>query len=417
MSSSATLRYWWWGEEEAPGLGGWLAKTIDAFQAENPDVRIDAEHEAMLDVVPRFTEAAAAGAPPDLQFLWNGIYHIENAWRGYLAPLDSLIPSDELDHMGATALSSFGGHCYRAGWYQIPVIWAVNRRILREAGVAEQDIPPQTWAQFLDQCERVRVAGQTPIVTGDRDGDFSVWWLTHFLVQQFDDPRDVAQLFLGGLDWRDEACHEHWRTLKQVWDAGYLNPDAPQLDLWAAFRRFCAGDGAFTLASGPMFADAVRSLGDDALVAVAPVTGPGKLAGLPIVDTQGLGIAQATAHPEAAAAFIRFMHQPKQLQRLWDEVSMLPANDTWTGGDCIDNAQFRKLWEWFRAGPSTLYIPDLMPVHFHFQGMAPIGKRIMAGEMDGAAAGAFAASVTREWSEGDPVEVAHYREWIDGLEI
>ena len=417
MSDTLTLRYWWWGEEEAPGLGSWLAKTIDAFQAENPHLRIDADHEAMLDVIPRFTQAAAGGTPPDLQFLWNGIYHIENAWRGYLAPLDSLIPTEELDHMGATPLSSFGGHCFRVGWYLIPVIWAVNRRILREAGVADRDIPPRTWTQFLKQCERVRAAGQTPIMTGDRDGDFSVWWLTHFLVQQFDDPRDVAQLFLGGLDWRDGAWHDHWRTLKQVWDAGYLNRDAPQLDLWTAFRNFCAGDGAFTLASGPMFADAARALGDDVLVAVAPVIGHGRLAGLPIVDTQGLGIAHASPHPEAAAAFIRFMHHPDQLQRLWDEVSVLPANDTWTGGDRIDHSQFRKLWDWFRAGPATVYIPDLMPVHFHFQGMAPIGKMIMAGDMDAASAAAFAASVAREWFERDPDEVAHYQEWIDGLDL
>ena len=417
MNDPVTLRYWWWGEDEAPGLGDWLVKTIAAFQAENPDLRVDAELEEMLDVIPRFARAAADGAPPDLQYLWNGIYHIENAWRGYLAPLDSFIPKDELDHMGATPLSTFDGHCYRAGWYLIPVIWAVNRRILRDAGVADEDIPPRTWTQFLDQCERVQAAGLTPIFTGDRDGDFSVWWLTHFLVQQFDDPRDIAQLFLGGLDWRDAAYCGHWHTLKQTWDAGYINSDAPELDLWTAFSRFCAGEGAFALASGPMFAEAARTLGDDVLVAVAPIVGHGALAGLPIVDTQGLGISQASRHPEAAAAFIRFMHKPAQLQRLWDEVGMLPANDSWVGGDRIDGAQFRQLWEWFRAGPSTVYIPDLMPVQFHFQGMAPIGKMIMSGDTDAAGAAAFAASVAREWFERDPDEVAHYREWIDGLEL
>ena len=58
-----------------------------------------------------------------------------------------------------------------------------------------------------------------------------------------------------------------------------------------------------------------------------------------------------------------------------------------------------------------------MPVHFHFEGMAPIGKMIMSGDMDGAGAGAFAASVAREWFERDRDEVAHYQEWIDGLEI
>ena len=39
-------------------------------------------------VISQFQTAAAAGKPPDIQFLWNGIYHMESVWLGYLRPLE-----------------------------------------------------------------------------------------------------------------------------------------------------------------------------------------------------------------------------------------------------------------------------------------------------------------------------------------
>ena len=409
------LSFWWWGEDEAAGLGRWLDETIQAFHAATPGVRVEAELEGMMEVVDRFTEAAAAGEPPDLQYFWNGIYHIENAWRGHIAPLDPLIPAAELAQMGGTPLSTYRSQTFRVGWYLIPVVWLANRRILLECGVDADAIPPRTWDDLLSQCARVKAAGHVPIETGDLEGDFSVWWLTHFLVQHFDRPGDVAQLFLEGLDWRDAPHYDQWDKLKQLWEAGYLNADAPTINLWESAKRFSEGQGAFTLASGPMFPACERALGDDVVVAVAPVSGRGALAGLPIVDTQGLGIANGSAHPKEAAQFLRFLHRSEPMDRLWEELRLLPANSSWSGGDHITHPQYRKMWEWFARGPSTLYVPDLMPVFFHFNGMAPLGKRIMAGELDGAGAAAHAAEVTRQWRARDAEEVEHYRVWIEGL--
>ena len=47
-------------------------------------------------VIPQFTTAAAAGEPPDIQFVFNGIYHMENVWLGYIQPLNGLVSDDML---------------------------------------------------------------------------------------------------------------------------------------------------------------------------------------------------------------------------------------------------------------------------------------------------------------------------------
>ena len=68
-------------------------------------------------VIPQFTEAAAAGEPPDVQFVFNGIYHMENVWLGYIQALNGLVPDDVLAQSGATVLSVYQGEQYRVGWY------------------------------------------------------------------------------------------------------------------------------------------------------------------------------------------------------------------------------------------------------------------------------------------------------------
>jgi hypothetical protein len=47
-------------------------------------------------VISQFQTAAAAGNAPDIQYLWNGIYHMESVWLGYVKGLKGLVKDDIL---------------------------------------------------------------------------------------------------------------------------------------------------------------------------------------------------------------------------------------------------------------------------------------------------------------------------------
>ena len=85
MPTGQTLKMWWWGENEAPGLEKWLTECVAKFKTE-----IRQHHRADHAGYDRgdlgIPDAAAAKNAPDLQFLWNGIYHMESVWLGYLDP-------------------------------------------------------------------------------------------------------------------------------------------------------------------------------------------------------------------------------------------------------------------------------------------------------------------------------------------
>src|SRR5882724_2910372 len=139
-ADSPTLNMWWWGEQELPGLQAFLDDSVKNYSAAT--VKTMLQDTAV--VISQFQTAAAAGNAPDIQYLWNGIYHMESVWLGYLKPLNGLVKDDVLAASQPTLLSHFGKNIYRMGWYPQPMIWAYNKDLFEQAGL-DPDNPPKTW--------------------------------------------------------------------------------------------------------------------------------------------------------------------------------------------------------------------------------------------------------------------------------
>ena len=129
--AATELSMWWWGEQELPGLQGFVDEAVKSYSA--------ATVKSMLQdtavVISQFQTAAAAGESPDIQFLWNGIYHMESVWLGYLQPLEGLVSDQVIEDSSPTLLSRFGGKTYRVGWYALPMIWIYNKDLYDTAGL------------------------------------------------------------------------------------------------------------------------------------------------------------------------------------------------------------------------------------------------------------------------------------------
>jgi raffinose/stachyose/melibiose transport system substrate-binding protein len=247
------LEMWWWGEQEAPGLKDWLDESIDQYGKKSGNT-IKTTLQDTTDVVAGFQRAAAAQNAPDIAFLWNGIYHMESVWQGYLEPLNGLIPEDLLKSSNATTLSIFEGKQYRLGWYAVPLLWVYNKQMFDQVGL-DADAPPQTWDDFLAACDRLKGEGITPVTGGLKDGPWGEWWMGQGLSQNLQSPADAISLFIGDLNWTDPQYYEQWSRLEEVWKAGYINKDINSIDLYPGIDLFGAGKGAMTLIAGPLVPD------------------------------------------------------------------------------------------------------------------------------------------------------------------
>jgi ABC-type glycerol-3-phosphate transport system substrate-binding protein len=230
------LDLWWWGEQELPGLQKFVDQAIAAFK--------DATVKPMLQdtavVISQFQTAAAAGSAPDVQYLWNGIYHMESVWFGYLKGLKGLIKEDVLNASNPTLLSRFGGDIYRVGWYPLPMVWYYNKTLFEQAKL-DPEKPPKTWDELLAACEALKTAGVEPVGGGIQDGYWSEWYITHGLAQNLDTLGEAIELFIGDKDFNEPRYHEHWVKLQELRDRGYLNKDMSSLELYPGIDLVAAG--------------------------------------------------------------------------------------------------------------------------------------------------------------------------------
>ena len=114
----------------------------------------------------------------------------------------------------------------------------------------------------------------------------------------------MVQLFVGDKDFRDPKYHEHWSRLEELKTKGFLNKDMSSLELYPGIDLVVAGKLGIGQTVGTRLPADSKATGGKIGYMVMPVFGKGKLAGVPLVDMQGLGISSNAEDPGAAAAFL-----------------------------------------------------------------------------------------------------------------
>ena len=408
-ADAPTLDMWWWGEQELPGLQGYVDDSVKAYTAAT--VKPMLQDTAV--VISQFQTAAAAGQPPDIQFLWNGIYHMESVWLGYLSPLEGLIPDEVIKDSNPTLLSRFGGKTYRLGWYALPMIWIYNKEAFEKAGL-DPDQPPKSWDEFLAACDKLKAKGIAPVGGGIQDGYWGEWYFGHALAQNVDAAGEAIELFTGERDFTDPKYHEHWVRLEDLKKKGFLNEEMSSTELYPGIDLIVAGKVGMGLSIGSRMPKDNQTSGDKVAAMVMPVYGPGKLGGRPIMDCQGLGLPTNTADPKAAAAFLEYLQTPERLKVLHEKTGWLPTSSRFDTSVLTD-PEVVAMWKLWTGGNDIPYLANVVPGQFYEQALLPTSQQVVQGKMTGEEAGALAAKVAKEWRDFNPDIVDNYRKWAADL--
>ena len=404
------LILWWWGEQELKGLEDWLNGTIAVFENEHPNVKVSATLQATENVLSDFPTASAAGEPPDLQFLWDGTYCMDWAWLGYIEPLNNYFTEEELDSMYATPASTFEGKVYRVGWWHFINGWTYNIKILKEAGVLDNMIPPKTWDEWLEVCQKVKDAGYIPISLGTKDKLVGDNMQALFMVQQLDSYGDILKLCTGELRWDDPRYYEHWVKIKELWDKGYINDDANSLDLYQGQEVFARGESAFTYLTGCITPSMQEALGvENVGFMVTPQFGIGKF-NKSSTYTEGIGMSSGSKYKELAAEFIRTIHREDRVNAFYAETRGLPADkgfDSSLIGDPIDKYQYETL-----QTSDGGYLGDVIPYVITDAAACTGIQLLFTGESSPEDLGKEAQRVSDEWQAQNPDIVEKYLKWM-----
>jgi multiple sugar transport system substrate-binding protein len=409
VRAATELRMWWWGEQELPGLQAFVEDSVAKYS--------DATVKPMLQdtavVISQFQTAAASGEAPDIQFLWNGIYHMESVWLGYLQPLNGLVSDEVIQASNPTSLSNFGGKTYRLGWYALPMIWIYNKDAFDKAGL-DADAAPRTWDEFLAACDKLKSAGVSPVGGGIQDGYWGEWFFGHALAQNVDSPGEAIGLFTGERDFREPKYHEHWVKLEELRKAGFLNPEMSSTELYPGIDLIVAGQVGMGLSVGSRVPADSKTTGGRIGTMVMPVYGKGKMAGQPIFDSQGLGIPASAKDPEGAARFLEYLQSPDRLQAMHEMTGWIPANKNFDAA-VLEDAIVKDMWQRWGLSPNIPFLTNLVPGQCYEQALLPAAQQVVEGKISGEQAGELAYNVAKEWRDFNPDMVESYQKWAVDL--
>jgi ABC-type glycerol-3-phosphate transport system substrate-binding protein len=148
---------------------------------------------------------------------------------------------------------------------------------------------------------------------------------------------------------------------------------------------------------------------------VMPVYGKGKMAGKPILDSQGLGISKDAKDPKAAAAYLEYLQTPERLKAFWEMTHWIPAT-TKFDTSVIEDQVVKSMWKVWGQGDNLIpYLSNLVPGQFYDQAMVPAAQQVIQGKLTGEQAGELAAKITKEWRDFNPDMVENYKKWAKDL--
>lgn len=321
-----TLVYWsMWNETEGQALA--IQSWIDAFEAENPNITIEAvwngrQNQTLvrtalaggtqIDLVDQDADQIAGG----LMLEGAGV-----ALNDYLETpaLDADMPLKDVFLPGTLDLFALDGEIYLFPYIYNTVQFWYDKRVFEEVGVEV----PTTWDEFLAVNDALRDAGYAPIAAEGNEPFYSTFYLAN-MVERFKGPGfllETAEDCTGEM-WNDPVYLETSNMLRELWDRG----DIPEETVGYVWPQ-----GQNTLA----FGDAGMSLvGSWLPIELSNMTDPDWVWGgfsFPSVeggegaqsDVQALllsfMILEDSENPDAAFEFLRFIMTEENQKMMADE--------------------------------------------------------------------------------------------------
>ena len=160
---------WWHITTKDPGLSDWQ-KMADDYMAAHPNVVIEItvlENEAFKT---KLTTVMQSGEVPDIFQSWGGGTFNAQVEAGLLKDITADLAADSAwrDSFapGALGVYSYQGKNYGVPWDMGMVGFWYNKALFEQAGIAA---PPATWTEFLEDVQKLKTAGITPISIGEGD--------------------------------------------------------------------------------------------------------------------------------------------------------------------------------------------------------------------------------------------------------
>lgn len=403
------LSFWYWAESDAPGADKWMAETVAEYQKAHPNVTINVVPQSTDTLISAFQTAAASKSGPDIASQWATGPVLSGVWSGAVTPISDLVPADEMKHWLSTSENTYDGKVWAMPMYLIGIGVGYNKDLFAQAGVTPPSGDRWTWDEFLAACVKLKAAGITPFVGGDKDGYFGAWWFSNLGGQQLDSTKDLAAAVTGQASFTDPKYTGWYAELEKLVKAGYINDDVMSFDLAQSPRLLSQGKGAMSFGSDGMIKQWITDLGVDKVgVMRPPKWGTGQLADAGnATQSTSYFVTSWSQHPKEAADFLQFMHTPERLTAWYSATGVVAADDRFDTS-LVKDAPLQSMLKYETTGPQV-WLENWIPPQVDGDANLPSGQMILSGSGSAADAAQLWEHTAQGWRTQHPDEVANWQ--------
>lgn len=220
------LVYWSMWDAAEPQAQA-LKQSIEAFTAET-GIAVDVQFKGRTGIREGLQPALDAGTNIDV--FDEDIDRVNTTWGSYLLDLEELAKANDYEATANAGLIAacreVGGGTLKSIPYQ-PNVFAYfyNEEIFKEAGVEKV---PETWAEFLDTCQKIKDAGYTPITN---DNAYIASLFGYHMSRLIGEPATEEVVKNG--DWDNEAVLKTAQAYEELASKGYFS-DTIESNQWPA---------------------------------------------------------------------------------------------------------------------------------------------------------------------------------------
>ncbi|RIQ17836.1 ABC transporter substrate-binding protein [Jiangella rhizosphaerae] len=339
-SGAVELSFLMWGDGGDTDAA--YEDVIAAFEAENPDITINAEFFNTNDYDNLLKTRLSGGAGPDIYGFDLG--NIENFIAdGFAADLSD--GGDYLDKLTEQAAEESVRYSPDGGAYNVPISLSgngivYNKALFEQAGIAQV---PTTYTEFLDACQQLLDAGITPLAMSAQDN----WWpqfIVYYALAEHGADEDLAEQMTAGE--ADFSGNEAWkRSLDIVKElVPYYMPNPVGTSQTAAQSAFLTGEAAMFPA--PWILPDARAANLDVGYLNFPTTDEPADAIWGSYQVR-FGVNPGNDNVEAAQEFLNFFFQDDVYLEFLSKVKLFPTTTTVQVGADVDPLypEMQAAWE------------------------------------------------------------------------
>ncbi len=222
---SADIEYWSsWSETEAQADA--LREAADEFMKANPGVKINFtfngrdNRNLVGSAVSAGTKVTMMDANADnIKSMWSEITmdltpYFEESYKstGGEKYVDKIMPS-----MSGLSAKLFDGKYSYFPYAPQGFMIFCNKNIFDDCGITKY---PETWAELMDACEKIKAKGYTPVTT---DSNYATSWVGYYMSRLMGND-EVANLSNDSSAWSNPKVLEAAKAIEDMAKKGYFDP-------------------------------------------------------------------------------------------------------------------------------------------------------------------------------------------------